>query len=210
VAPRQAPDRRFMNVTRKGTTKPVGFANPAAFRAWLRANHRAAEELLVRIAKAGSARPGITYGEALDEALCYGWIDGVRRRIDGESFSIRFSPRKPRSIWSRINVAHAERLQREGKMTKAGLVAFTAREERRTVVYSFEQPPKALPPAYRRAFRAHPAAWTWFQRQAPWYRRTTTHWVVSARQEATRLRRVEQLIECSGRQEPTGPVRRKS
>lgn len=194
--------------TGKGSTKPVAFANPASFRTWLRANHRTAEALLVRIAKAGTTRQEITYGEALDEALCYGWIDGVRRRIDGESFSIRFSPRKPRSIWSRINVAHAERLQREGKMTKAGLAAFAAREERRTGIYSFEQQPKELPPGYRRAFRANPGAWAWFERQAPWYRRTSTHWVVSAKREETRQRRLAQLIACSARQEPIEPLRR--
>ncbi len=195
--------------TRKGTTRPVGFANPAAFRAWLRANHRTADELLVRIAKAGTTRPGITYGEALDQALCYGWIDGVRRRIDGQSFSIRFSPRKPRSIWSRINVAHVERLQREGKMTKAGVAAFAAREERRTGIYSFEQPPKELPPAYRRAFRTSPGAWAWFERQAPWYRRSSTHWVLSARREETRQRRLAQLIASSACQELIGPLKRK-
>lgn len=195
--------------TRKGTTRPVGFANPAAFRAWLRANHRTADELLVRIAKAGTTRPGITYGEALDQALCYGWIDGVRRRIDGQSFSIRFSPRKPRSIWSRINVAHVERLQREGKMTKAGVAAFAAREERRTGVYAFEQEPKELPPADRRAFRTSPGAWAWFERQAPWYRRLTAHWVLSAKREETRQRRLAHLIACSAREELIGPVKRK-
>jgi len=190
-------------------SNPVALASPAAFRAWLRANHRTATELLVRIAKAGAAGTGITYPEALDEALCFGWIDGVRRRIDEQSFSIRFSPRKPRSIWSRVNVAHVERLIREGRMMRAGLAAFAVREERRTGIYSFEQKAGELAPAYQRTFRTNAGAWAWYQAQAPWYRRTSTHWVMSAKRAETRERRLAELIACSARKSPIGPLKRK-
>jgi uncharacterized protein YdeI (YjbR/CyaY-like superfamily) len=189
-------------------TVPVTFTSAARFRAWLRTNHRKAEELLVRIRKVDSSKAGITYAEALDEALCYGWIDGVRRRIDDDSFSIRFTPRKPKSIWSRINVAHIARLKTEGRMQAAGLAAFAAREEHRTGIYSFEQAPKELTAGYLRRFRADRAAWTWFQAQAPWYRRVTTHWVVSAKREETRERRLAQLIASSARGQIIGPLKR--
>lgn len=189
-------------------TVPVTFTSAARFRAWLRTNHRKAEELLVRIRKVDSSRAGITYAEALDEALCYGWIDGVRRRIDDDSFSIRFTPRKPKSIWSRINVAHIARLKAGGRMRPAGLAAFAAREEHRTGIYSFEQAPKELTAGYLRRFRADRGAWTWFQAQAPWYRRVTTHWVVSAKREETRERRLAQLIASSARGQIIGPLKR--
>jgi len=188
--------------------KPVTFTSAARFSAWLRTNHGKATELLVSIRKAGSSAPGITYSEALDEALCYGWIDGVRRRIDDETFSIRFSPRKPKSIWSRINVAHVARLEAEGRMQAAGLAAFDAREERRTGVYSFEREPQELPPACTRQFRANKDAWDWYRKQAPWYRRVTTHWVLSAKNAETRDRRLAQLIDSSARHQVIGPVKR--
>ena len=189
-------------------TKPVTFTTASSFRKWLRTNHQKATELLISITKAGASKPGISYAEALDEALCYGWIDGVRRRIDDEHFSIRFSPRKPKSIWSRINVAHVARLNAAGRMTKAGLAAFAAREEARTGVYSFEKPPAELPASYARAFRADKAAWEWFQAQAPWYRRTTIHWVVGAKREETRERRLAQLIASSARRSPVAHLNR--
>jgi len=171
--------------------------SPAAFRAWLRRHHRSESALVVRIAKKHAAESGMTYAEALDEALCFGWIDGVRRRLDADSFSIRFSPRKPRSIWSLVNVAHARRLIASKRMTKAGLAAFEARTPDRTGIYSFERPRAELPAALARAFRQHRAAWRNFQAMAPSYRRTATYWVVSARQEATRVRRLGILIACS-------------
>jgi uncharacterized protein YdeI (YjbR/CyaY-like superfamily) len=185
------------------------FKRAPAFRAWLRANGAKESDLLVRIRKAGSETEGITYAEALDEALCYGWIDGVRRRIDDDGFSIRFSPRKPTSIWSRINVAHVARLKAAGRMRKPGLAAFEARQERRTGVYSFERPPQVLPPAYQRRLRANTKAWDWFQKQAPWYRRVSTHWVVSAKKEETRERRLAQLIARSAAHSPIGLLQRK-
>jgi uncharacterized protein YdeI (YjbR/CyaY-like superfamily) len=153
--------------------------------------------LVLRLAKKHAAGNGITYAEALDEALCFGWIDGIRRGIDADSFSVRFTPRKPRSIWSKVNVAHVERLIREKRVTKAGLAAFEARTDHRTGIYSFENRPTTLPPPLRAQFKKHRAAWQYFQGEAPYYRRTATYWVVSAKQDATRLRRLGILIACS-------------
>ncbi len=175
----------------------VHFPTPAAFRAWLRKHHTSATELVLRLAKVHASASGITYAQALDEALCFGWIDGVRRRLDDDGFSIRFTPRKPRSIWSRVNVAHAERLIREQRMTKAGMAAFEARREDRTGVYAFEQRNPGLSEEYRRQFRTRRAAWTYFEGEAPWYRRTASHWVMSARREETRRKRLDTLISCS-------------
>lgn len=187
---------------------PTHFETPQAFRAWLRKHHRTAAALVLRISKRHAAASGVTYSQALDEALCYGWIDGVRRSLDADSFSVRFSPRKPRSVWSLVNVRHAERLIRSKRMTKAGLAAFEARQEGRTGIYSFERRPTALTPPLRRQFQQDKAAWAWFQQQAPWYRRTSSFWVMSARREATRVRRLETLIACSARGTRIGPLSR--
>jgi len=177
---------------------PVAFRTPAAFRAWLRRNHQSETELLVRLYRVHAARHGMTYAQALDEALCFGWIDGVRRSLDDDTFTIRFSPRKSSSIWSRINVAHVNRLIREGRMEKPGLAAFEARSEERTGVYSFERAAAAkLAPAMERRFRVVAAAWKHYQAEAPWYRRTAAHWIMSAKKEETRLRRLDLLIDCS-------------
>jgi uncharacterized protein YdeI (YjbR/CyaY-like superfamily) len=173
------------------------FTTPAAFRAWLRTHHRSETALVLRIAKKHATGSGIGYAEALDEALCFGWIDGIRRRIDADSFSVRFTPRKPKSIWSRVNVAHVERLIRRKRMTKAGLAVFEARTDHRTGIYSFENRPAELPAAFRAQFKQHRAAWKYFQGEAPSYRRTATYWVMSAKQEPTRLRRLGILIACS-------------
>ncbi|HET9293894.1 MAG TPA: YdeI/OmpD-associated family protein [Gemmatimonadales bacterium] len=187
---------------------PRAFRTPAQFRAWLSRNHSTATELLVCCYKTHAAARGMIYAQALDEALCFGWIDGVRRSLDADSFSIRFSPRKSRSIWSRVNVAHVERLTRAGRMTESGLAAFKARDELRTGVYSFERPAAALAPAFVKRFRANKAAWAWFQSQTPWYRRTSVHWVMSAKREETRKKRLDVLIGCSGEASRVPPLRR--
>jgi uncharacterized protein YdeI (YjbR/CyaY-like superfamily) len=184
------------------------FRTPAAFRTWLRRNHSSAGALILRIARNHAADSGLTYAQALDEALCHGWIDGVRRRLDGDSFSVRFSPRKPRSIWSKVNVRHVQRLIEAGRMTQAGLAAFEAREESRTGVYSFEQRSTELAPGYRKRFAADEPAWRYFQREAPWYRRTSSHWVMSAKREETRLKRLQTLIDCSAEGLRVPPLRR--
>ena len=173
---------------------PRLFLSASDLRAWLEANHASARELWLRLRKAGAATPGVTYVEALDLALCFGWIDGVRGAHDGESFAVRFTPRKPTSTWSLVNVRHYERLERAGQVAPAGRAAFARRDPERTGRYSFEMRPQMLPPPYRRAFQGHPAAWAFFTAQPPGYRRTATFWVVSAKQAGTRERRLAQLI----------------
>jgi uncharacterized protein YdeI (YjbR/CyaY-like superfamily) len=197
----------------QGTVKADGplrsFRTPAAFRAWLAKNHSKAAELLVRCYKVHATDRGITYAQALDEALCHGWIDGVRRSVDADSFSIRFTPRKRVSNWSRVNVAHVERLTNEGRMAQPGLDAFARRTEARTGVYSFERQDE-LAATLVETFRASKAAWAFYESQAPWYRRTTAHWVMSARREETRKRRLAQLIDCSARRQPIPPLDRRA
>lgn len=185
----------------------VSFRTPAALRAWFRANHRTAPELLLCCYKQHAADRGVTYRQALDEALCYGWIDGITRRLDADTYCVRFTPRRPRSIWSKVNVGHVERLTKAGRMTKAGLAAFAARDEGRTGVYSFENRPAALEPAFEQRFRANRAAWAWYQEQAPWYRRTTAFWVMSAKKPETRERRLAALIDCCARGVVVGPLK---
>jgi uncharacterized protein YdeI (YjbR/CyaY-like superfamily) len=177
--------------------KIVHFSSQEEFRKWLVKNHAAAGELFVGFHKKSSGKKGATYSEALDEALCFGWIDGVRRSIDADSYMIRFTPRKPRSIWSLVNVRHVERLQKAGKMAEPGLKAFALREKHRTGIYSFEQKRPGLSAKFKKLFRANGPAWEFFCRQAPWYQRTAGHWVVRAKQEETRLRRFAKLVEVS-------------
>lgn len=172
------------------------FATQAEFRHWLEKNHDQARELLLGFYKTKSDQKGITYAEALDEALCFGWIDGVRKRIDGDRFSIRFSPRKPQSIWSLVNVRKVEELIRQGRMQPPGMQAFEARDEKKTGIYAFEAA-RGLDAAAEKEFRAHKEAWDFYQKQAPFYRKTIAHWVTSAKKEETRARRLAQLIEHS-------------
>ena len=174
--------------------KPVSFKTPAAFRAWLRTHHSTAKELIIRLYRVHVSDVGIGYAAALDEALCYGWIDGIRRSFDADSFTVRFTPRKPRSIWSKVNVAHVKRLQKAGRMTRAGEAAFAARQETRTGIYSFEQESVAFNATYEKRLRANRIAWKHFQNEAPSYRRLVTHWVMSAKREETRVKRLEILI----------------
>jgi uncharacterized protein YdeI (YjbR/CyaY-like superfamily) len=178
---------------------PTGFPTPAAFRVWLRKNHKTAPELIMHLFKIHAADQGLTYPQALDEALCFGWIDGVRRQLDADSFSVRFTPRRPRSIWSRVNIDRVQRLIQAGRMAKPGLAAFETRTEARTGLYSFERAAVALPPAAVRRFRAKEKAWRYFQAQTPGYRRTSVFWVMSAKRVETRARRLDILIRCSVR-----------
>jgi uncharacterized protein YdeI (YjbR/CyaY-like superfamily) len=146
---------------------PMAFSAPEGFRDWLEEHHGSARELLVRCYKSHALEKGMTYPQAVDQALCFGWIDGVRRRLDGESFSVRFSPRKAGSVWSAVNVKRADVLEAEPYLSK---------------------------------LRANKRAWAFFQAQAPWYRRTASFWVMSAKQDETRLRRLQLLISCSERE----------
>ncbi|HVO12940.1 MAG TPA: YdeI/OmpD-associated family protein [Vicinamibacteria bacterium] len=188
--------------------RPRAFRSAAAFRAWLEAHHASASELLVRCFKVSARDRGVTYTEALDEALCFGWIDGVRRAVDAHSFSVRFTPRKAKSYWSAVNRRHAERLQADGRMHPAGLAAFRKAAGAGAGAYSFERRPQSLPPAYQKRLRARPRAWAFYQQQPPWYRRTSAFWVISARREETRERRLAELIACSEEQRPIGPLAR--
>jgi uncharacterized protein YdeI (YjbR/CyaY-like superfamily) len=174
---------------------PKFFPRASAFRVWLARNHAAATELLVGFHKKGSGRPSMTWPESVDEALCFGWIDGVRRRVDDDSYSIRFSPRRARSIWSAINIKRAEELDALGRMKPAGLRAFAARQENRSGIYSYEQRPDTLPEPYAGKLRKHRAAWKFFMDQSPSYRRKLGWWVVSAKKEETRLARLAKLID---------------
>ena len=175
--------------------KPRFFKTPADFRKWLERNHEKEHELLVGFYKKGSGKPSIDWPQSVDEALCFGWIDGVRRNIDEESYSIRFTPRKKGSNWSAVNVRKMAELTAQGRVTPAGRAAFEARTEDKTAIYSYENRDKAqLDAAAEKAFKANAEAWEYFQSRPPWYRRTATHWVVSAKREETRQRRLEQLI----------------
>jgi uncharacterized protein YdeI (YjbR/CyaY-like superfamily) len=173
------------------------FASAAAWREWLAAHHDAATELQVGFYKRDAGRPSITYQEALDEALCYGWIDGVRKGLDEASYTIRFTPRKPRSNWSAVNIRRVEELSRLGLMQPPGIQAYEARDAERSRMYSYEQERHTLTEAFQQQFRASGVAWDFFQAQPPSYRKVASYWVMSAKQEATRLRRLATLIEDS-------------
>ena len=179
--------------------KSVFFANHSEFRDWLERHHASTAELWLQLRKSGSPKPGLTYAEALDQALCFGWIDGVRRSLDSGSFLARFTPRKPDSCWSAVNLRHFARLEKLGLAAPPGRAAFERRNTRPPGRYSFEAGPKALPSAFRKAFQADAAAWKFFRSQAPWYRRTSVFWVMDAKQEATRLRRLGVLMADSAR-----------
>jgi uncharacterized protein YdeI (YjbR/CyaY-like superfamily) len=176
-------------------SKPTFFATPADFRAWLEEHHGRAQELFVGYYKKDSGRPSITWPESVEQALCFGWIDGVRKSLGKESYVIRFTPRKPGSIWSTVNIRKAEELIEQGLMRPTGLEAFKARSEEKSRIYSFEQKeePK-LSPAQEQRFQADPKAWAFFQAQTPWYRRAATWWVVSAKKDETRQKRLATLI----------------
>ncbi len=174
------------------------FETPTDLRAWLEKNHALHSELSVGFYKRDSGKPSITWPESVDAALCYGWIDGVRNSIDAISYRIRFTPRKPTSTWSAINVKRVAELTKLGLMHPAGVKAFAARKGDKTGIYSYEQRKNAkLPPAYKKKFRANKKAWTFFQKQPPWYQRTAAYLVISAKQEATREKRLAELIRDS-------------
>jgi len=178
--------------------EPTFFATASEFRAWLEEHHREARELWVGFYKKGSGKPSITWPEAVDQALCFGWIDGVRKSIDDVAYANRFTPRRARSAWSAVNVKRVEELTKLGLMRPAGLEAFAQRTEDRSGTYSYEQRDAArLEPSYEREFRANEKAWEFFRAQPPWYRRAATWWVVSAKKEETRLRRLATLIDDS-------------
>jgi uncharacterized protein YdeI (YjbR/CyaY-like superfamily) len=177
--------------------KPAFFSSAFKFRIWLNKNHDQVRELLVGFHRRDSGKPSITYPEAVDEALCFGWIDGVRKRFDESSYTVRFTPRKPGSIWSVINAKRVGELMKLGRMHAAGQKVFDERDQKRSNLYSYERVTCKLEGAYEKKFRGNKKAWEFYQAQAPWYRRTSCWWVISAKREETRLRRLAQLIEDS-------------
>lgn len=178
--------------------KPTFFPTPADFRAWFEAHHDKFHELFVGFHKKNSGKPGITWPESVEVALCFGWIDGVRKSLDETSYTIRFTPRKPTGTWSSININLVRKLTKQRLMHPAGLKAFAARSERKSSIYSYEQRKN---PRFTREqekqFRANKPAWEFFRSQAPWYQRVTTYWVISAKREDTKLKRLSELIEYS-------------
>lgn len=178
-------------------SSPSYFETPQAFGAWLKANATAAPELLVGFHKVGSGRASMSWSESVDEALCFGWIDGVRKRIDDNSYSIRFTPRKPTSIWSAINIAKFEQLRAQGRMTAAGAKAFAHRTEARSVVYAYEQASAAeLSTGEVRALARNKSARAFFEGSPPGYRKQILYWVTSAKKAETRASRFAKLLEA--------------
>jgi uncharacterized protein YdeI (YjbR/CyaY-like superfamily) len=189
--------------------KPTYFATPADLRGWFERHHADTAELWVGFHKKGSGTPSITWPESVDEALCVGWIDGVRRSVDERRYMIRFTPRRAGSTWSVVNVRRVAALEKAGRMKPPGLAAFRARKEAKSGLYSFEHKGVELAPAYAAALRKNGAARGFFDAQPPWYRRTSSWWVMSAKQEQTRLRRLATLIADSAAGRRIGPLRRK-
>jgi uncharacterized protein YdeI (YjbR/CyaY-like superfamily) len=177
--------------------KPKFFEHQHQFRAWLKENYQKEKELLVGFYKVGSGKPSMTWSESVDEALCFGWIDGVRKSIDFESYSIRFTPRRPTSIWSAVNIKKIEELTQQGLMQPAGIAAFELRSHKKSKVYSHENEVKKLYPTFEKQFKKHPKAWDFFNKQAPSYQKVMTHWIMSAKQETTQLSRLEKTIAFS-------------
>ncbi|MGZ5303397.1 MAG: YdeI/OmpD-associated family protein [Bacteroidia bacterium] len=177
--------------------KPTFFPTPFDWNKWLKKNHDKEQEVLIGFYKKDSAKPSITWPESVEEALCFGWIDGVRKSIDAESYTIRFTPRRPKSNWSAVNIALVEKLIKEKRMQPAGLKAFEARSASKSKIYAYEKELKTLPEDYEKQFKANKKAWDYFSQKAPGYRKTAIHWVVSAKQEATREKRFQTLMQCS-------------
>lgn len=178
---------------------PTFFRTPSDFQKWLKQNYATASELWVGYYKKSSGKPSITWPESVDEALCFGWIDGIRKSVDEHSYKTRFTPRRTTSVWSAINIKRVEVLTAEGRMQPAGLKAFEARRENKSGIYAYEQRSAQLEEPYGGMLKKNNAAWNFFQAQAPWYRKQISWWVVSAKKEETRRARLKKLIEQSAR-----------
>jgi len=178
---------------------PVYFKDQNEFRKWLGKNHTKETELIVGYYKVGSGKPSMTWSESVDQAICFGWIDGIRRSVDEERYVIRFTPRRPGSIWSNVNIKKVEDLTRKGLMKKAGLDAYNCRRESESGIYSYETEISELKKEFEKTFRLNKTAWDFFEKQPPSYKKTRIKWVMSARQEATQLSRLIKLIETSER-----------
>jgi uncharacterized protein YdeI (YjbR/CyaY-like superfamily) len=181
--------------------KPIYFRRQAAFRKWLEKNHATKSELFIGFYKKNSGKVGITYQEALDEGLCFGWIDGVVRSVDAESYMHRFTPRQLNSHWSLVNVRRFGELDRASQIAPGGRAAFERRTPERTGKAAYEQPLAELTAAQTKKLKANAKAWAYYDSQTPSYKRVTKHWVTRAQQEATRERRLDLLIKCSAKGE---------
>ena len=202
-----------MRKRRRSSTSrvPLFFATPSDFRGWLERHHASAAELWVGFHKKSSGRPSITWPESVDEALCFGWIDGIRKSLDADSYVIRFTPRRRGSIWSEVNVGRVKSLKREGRMRPAGLGAFTKRDPKKTSLYAYEQRHSAeLSPEELKTFKSQKRAWDFFQSQPPGYRQLAAWFVVTAKQPATRARRLTRLIADSAAGQRLGPMGRQT
>jgi uncharacterized protein YdeI (YjbR/CyaY-like superfamily) len=176
---------------------PMFFDSPASFRHWLEANHQSETELIVGYYKVNTKKPSMSWSQSVDEAICFGWIDGIRRSVNEDSYCIRFTPRNPKSNWSAVNIKKVEEMIRLGKMTSAGLAAFERRSNARSALYSYENHPEKLDSELEIQFQEHQKAWTFFNSQAPSYQKTRIYWVISAKQEATKQQRLAKLIGAS-------------
>jgi uncharacterized protein YdeI (YjbR/CyaY-like superfamily) len=184
------------------------FKSPRTLRAWFERHHKTTLELWVGFHKKQSGLPSVTYQEALDEALCFGWIDGIRKSVDGTSYTIRFTPRKPRSYWSAVNVRRVGELTEANRMQPSGIAAFQRRDPERTEAYSFERASVKLNPVFEKEFRSNTKAWEYFQSKPPSYRKPAIWWVMSAKQEETRRRRLGTLIADSAEGRTIPPLTR--
>ncbi len=173
---------------------PKFFPTQEDFRQWLEENHAKETELLVGFYKIETKKPSMSWSQSVDQALCFGWIDGVRRTIDNESYSIRFTPRRATSIWSTVNINKIAELTQKGLMQAAGLAAFAKKQEHKSNIYAYEKAPILLDEVYEKQFKENTQAWDFFQKQAPSYKKVIIHWIMSAKQEATKISRLEKLI----------------
>lgn len=178
--------------------KATFFATQAEFRKWLAKNHKKETELIVGYYKVDSGKPSMTWSQSVDQALCFGWIDGIRRSIDKESYCIRFTPRRSTSIWSAINIKKVEELTKAGLMMPEGQKAFDLRKENKSKIYSHEKEVTPLSKDYETKFKKNKLAWDFFNSQAPSYKKVMIHWIMNAKQEKTRLSRLEKTIKISG------------
>jgi uncharacterized protein YdeI (YjbR/CyaY-like superfamily) len=186
------------------------FKTPSDLRKWLEKNYNKKTEQWIGFYKKSSGKESIDWSQSVDQALCFGWIDGIRKSIDDQSYKIRFTPRKPKSIWSAINIKKVEELTKNGKMYPAGLEAFAKMDEKKSKLYSFERSSVILNPKYEKLFKKNKKAWMFFNSSTPSYKKTVIHWVMSAKQEETRVKRLKILINDSEAGEKIAPLRRLS
>ncbi len=178
-------------------TSPLFFPAAADFRTWLEENHEGESELWVGYYKVATGKPSLTWPESVDQALCFGWIDGIRKRIDDESYKIRFTPRKPGSIWSAVNIEKMEALKKDGLVSPAGLAAYDKRTVERSKIYAYERKTVEMSAEFEDRIRGNAKAWQYWEQLAPYAKKASTHWVMSAKREETRQRRLKILIASS-------------